>query len=236
MLIPNDGETKRMRLIELRDIWKIYGKGQNKVLALKNINLTVEQGEFLSIVGKSGSGKSTLMNLLGCLDLPSRGQYWLSGEAVEGMSEQKRTILRREKIGFIFQGFHLIPGITALENVALPLLYRGIPRKRRTALAQEALCRVGLEHRMEHEPNQLSGGQQQRVAIARALVTDPEVLLADEPTGNLDSASGSDVMHLIRGLHREGRTILLITHDLKIAEQGSRSLEISDGELRQTAR
>jgi putative ABC transport system ATP-binding protein len=221
-----------MALIQLQQVWKLYGKGENEVAALKNVNLTVEKGEFLSIVGKSGSGKSTLMNLLGCLDTPSRGTYRLDGEAVGKMSERKLTDLRRKKIGFVFQGFHLVPGITAWENVALPLLYRGMPRRKRLDLAAEALERVGLGHRMGHEPNQLSGGQQQRVAVARALVTDPELLLADEPTGNLDSASGQEVMRLICGLPKEGKTVVLITHDPRIAELGDRSLEIRDGVLR----
>lgn len=221
-----------MALIQLQQVWKIYGKGWNEVVALKNVNLAVEKGEFLSIVGKSGSGKSTLMNLMGCLDVPSRGRYLLDGEAVGEMSEKKLTDLRRKKIGFVFQGFHLVSGITAWENVALPLLYRGVSRRKRLALAEEALERVGLGHRMHHEPNQLSGGQQQRVAIARALVTNPELLLADEPTGNLDSTSGQEVMRLIGGLPKEGKTVVLITHDPKIAELGDRSLEIRDGVLR----
>lgn len=204
--------------------------------ALDGISLTIERGEFVAIVGRSGSGKSTLMNVLGCLDTPTAGEYVLDGENVDALSEDQLSRIRNQKIGFIFQGFNLVPGLTALENVELPLSYRGIPREERRALAEEALNRVGLAGRMRHRPGQMSGGQQQRVAIARAIAARPPIILADEPTGNLDTKSGAAVMDILHGLHKEGRTILLITHDERIAQQAQRRVAIRDGALEETAR
>ena len=218
-------------LIELRDVSKIYNRGQSEVRALDNISLHVMSGEFLSIVGQSGSGKSTLMNILGCLDVPTSGDYILSGESVASFSDERLSEIRNITIGFIFQGFNLIPSLNALENVEMPLLYRGIRRDERRRLAREALIRVGLESRMTHRPGEMSGGQQQRVAIARAIVMRPPVILADEPTGNLDTRSGGEVIRLLLGLHAEGKTVILITHDAGLAARAQRSVCISDGRI-----
>lgn len=218
-------------LIELRDIYKIYNPGESEVRALDGISLRVEKGEFLAIVGHSGSGKSTLMNIVGCLDSPSSGEYFLSGEMVGALTEGRLSEIRNREIGFIFQNFNLIPSLSAAENVELPLIYCGMRREQRRRAAVEALTRVGLEKRMNHRPCELSGGQQQRVAIARAIATRPPVILADEPTGNLDSRTGSDVISLLRELNDDGRTVILITHDGSIAEKARRVVRISDGRL-----
>lgn len=217
--------------IELKNAGKIYNPGKNQVLALDGVSLTVERGEFVAIVGRSGSGKSTLMNLLGCLDLCTEGEYLIDGEDVSRMSDDELSELRSRQIGFVFQNFHLIPGMSAAENVELPLLYRGIGRERRRRLALSALEKVGLEDRLDHRPAQLSGGQQQRAAIARAIAASPPLLLADEPTGNLDDRSGSEVMEILQTLWQEGRTVILITHDPKIAQRAQRVVTISGGRV-----
>lgn len=218
-------------LIELRDITKIYHLGRNEVRALDGVSLSVEQGEFLAIVGRSGSGKSTLMNIIGCLDAPTSGTYLLAGEDVSGLDEKRLAHIRNREIGFIFQSFNLIGSLSALENVELPLLYRGVEHTERHRLAKEALCLVGLEGRMDHRPAQMSGGQQQRVAIARAIAAQPPIILADEPTGNLDSKSGSEIMRILHSLGDAGRTVILITHDDRIARTAGRSARLSDGKL-----
>lgn len=220
-----------MSLIEIRDIYKIYNPGENEVRALDGINLTVEHGEFLAIVGQSGSGKSTLMNMLGLLDIPTSGTYTLDGVNVANMTDDELSEIRNKEIGFIFQGFNLIPSLTAVENVELPLVYRGMKKDERNKLALEALERVGLSHRLDHLPKQMSGGQQQRVAIARAVAARPPIILADEPTGNLDSHSGVEVMKILHELHEEGRTVILITHDNDIANEAQRVIRIQDGQI-----
>lgn len=220
-----------MSLIEIRDIYKIYNPGENEVRALDGINLTVEHGEFLAIVGQSGSGKSTLMNMLGLLDVPTSGTYKLDGIDVKNMTDDELSEIRNKEIGFIFQGFNLIPSLTATENVELPLVYRGMKKEERNKLALEALERVGLSHRLDHLPKQMSGGQQQRVAIARAVAARPPIILADEPTGNLDSHSGIEVMKILHELHEEGRTVILITHDNDIANEAQRVIRIQDGQI-----
>lgn len=220
-----------MSLIEVKDIYKIYNPGENEVRALDGINLTIERGEFVAIVGQSGSGKSTLMNMLGLLDVPSSGEYYLDGENVSHMTDDQLSEIRNKQIGFIFQGFNLISSLTAQANVELPLVYRGMKPEQRHKLSKEALERVGLSHRINHLPKQMSGGQQQRVAIARAVAARPPIILADEPTGNLDSRSGEDVMKILNELHEEGRTIILITHDNGIAERAKRVIRIHDGQI-----
>lgn len=218
-------------LIEIRDMMKIYNPGENEVRALDGINLTVEHGEFVAIVGQSGSGKSTLMNMIGCLDIPTSGTYYLDGKNVEKLKDDQLSEIRNEEIGFIFQGFNLISNLTAIENVELPLIYRRVSAAKRHELSTAALIKVGLEHRMDHRPNQMSGGQQQRVAIARALAAAPPVILADEPTGNLDSKSSKEIMDILRELHSEGRTVILITHDDGIAATAERIIRIMDGKI-----
>ncbi len=220
-----------MSLIEVKDIYKIYNPGENEVRALDGVNLTIERGEFVAIVGQSGSGKSTLMNMLGLLDVPSSGEYYLDGENVSHMTDDQLSEIRNKQIGFIFQGFNLISSLTAQANVELPLVYRGMKPEERHRLSKEALERVGLSHRITHLPKQMSGGQQQRVAIARAVAARPPIILADEPTGNLDSRSGEDVMKILNELHEEGRTIILITHDNGIAERAKRVIRIHDGQI-----
>lgn len=220
-----------MSLIEIKDIYKIYNPGENEVRALDGISLTVEHGEFLAIVGQSGSGKSTLMNMLGLLDIPTSGTYKLDGIDTKNMTDDELSEIRNKEIGFIFQGFNLIPSLTAVENVELPLVYRGMKKEERNKLALEALERVGLSHRLDHLPKQMSGGQQQRVAIARAVAARPPIILADEPTGNLDSHSGVEVMKILHELHEEGRTVILITHDNDIASEAERVIKISDGQI-----
>ena len=224
---------ERKRIIELEKVCKTYYAGSTPVEALTDVDLQVEQGEFLAIVGKSGSGKSTLMNIIGCLDLPTSGIYRLEGEDVAGFSQSRLSRLRGREIGFVFQGFHLIPTLTAQENVELPLLYRGYREKARQEMARKALDRVGLAGRRDHRPQELSGGQQQRVAIARALAAEPKVLLADEPTGNLDQRTGEGILEMLRELHTMGKTVLMITHDPSVARAAQRQVSIADGRLYQ---
>ena len=218
-------------LIEVKNVYKIYNPGENEVRALDGISVTIDHGEFVAIVGHSGSGKSTFMNMLGCLDTPTSGDYYLDGVNVAGMTDDELSDIRNKQIGFIFQGFNLIPSLTAQENVELPLVYRGMPAEQRHQLAEEALTRVGMGHRMNHRPSELSGGQQQRVAIARAIAARPPIIMADEPTGNLDTRSGEEVMKILHELNEEGRTIVLITHDNDIARQATRAIRIIDGKV-----
>jgi len=220
-------------VIRLENVFKTYGSGETAVHALNAVTLTVRQGEFLAIVGPSGSGKSTLMNIIGCLDVPSMGRYFFAGEDVSRMTDASLARVRNERIGFVFQQFHLLKRMSAWRNVELPLLYRRARGRREKAM--RALGMVGLDHRVHHLPNELSGGQQQRVAIARALVTDPELLLADEPTGNLDTHSSAEILEILQNLHRTGRTIVLITHDPDIAAHAERIVSIRDGELSEGA-
>ncbi|MBQ7139290.1 MAG: ABC transporter ATP-binding protein [Clostridia bacterium] len=212
-------------------IHKIYPLGDEDLHVLRDINLRIEQGEYLSILGPSGSGKSTLMNIIGCLDTPSRGSYILHGRQVDDMNEKELARLRSKEIGFVFQNSQLLPRLTAQQNVELPLIYADVSTKERRRRAKEMLERVGLSDRMEHYPNQLSGGQQQRVAIARALVGNPSILLADEPTGALDQKTGKQVMQLFQSLNDEGRTVIMITHDMNVAANARRTVHIIDGEL-----
>ncbi|MBI2817660.1 MAG: ABC transporter ATP-binding protein [Acidobacteria bacterium] len=205
--------------------------GSEIVHALQGINLSIERGEYVAIMGPSGSGKSTLMNLIGCLDSPTRGQYWLNGKLVSELDDDELAQIRNREIGFVFQIFNLLPRSTALANVELPLIYRGMSAAERRAQAKEALKLVELEHRMDHRPNELSGGQRQRVAIARALVTDPSILLADEPTGNLDTATGAEIMQLFNTLNEQSRTLVIVTHEREVAECARRILHIRDGKL-----
>lgn len=218
-------------LIAMQGICKHYTLGGQTVRALDGVNFTVRDGEMVAILGPSGSGKSTLMNILGCLDTPTAGTYRLAGQAVERMTEGELSRVRGRTVGFVFQGFHLLPGLTARENVELPLIYRGIPEEERRRLAQESLQRVGLAARMDHRPGELSGGQQQRVAVARAIAGRPPMLLADEPTGNLDTAAGREIMGLLHDLHREGHTVVIITHDPAIGAACPRRVHIRDGRL-----
>ena len=218
-------------LVEIRDICKIYNPGENEVRALDHVSLTIEEQEFVAIIGHSGSGKSTLMNMLGCLDVPTSGSYYLHGHDVAGMSDNELSDIRNQEIGFIFQGFNLIPSLTALENVELPLIYRGVSKRERVRLSDLALSKVGLQNRKSHKPSEMSGGQQQRVAIARAIAQAPPIILADEPTGNLDSASTREIMEILKKLHEEGRTVILITHDNEIAAQAKRVIRIMDGKI-----
>lgn len=218
-------------LINIKNIYKKYSIGGNDVFALSNISLKISEGEFITIIGKSGSGKSTLMNILGLLDTPTSGEYYLSDTPIFTIKENDLAKIRNKTIGFIFQNFNLIPNLTSLENVELPLIYRGMPKSMRISLAKEALFKVGLSERLNHKPNQLSGGQQQRVAIARAIAGKPSIILADEPTGNLDSAAGEEVLSMLKDLNTEKKTIVLITHDDKIARSASRVIKIMDGKL-----
>ena len=218
-------------LVEIRDICKIYNPGENEVKALDHVSLTIHENEFVAIIGQSVSGKSTLMNMLGCLDVPTSGSYYLHGQDVSHMSDDELSDVRNKEIGFIFQGFNLIAGLTALENVELPLIYRGVGKRERMRLADTALDKVGLAKRKTHKPSEMSGGQQQRVAIARAIAQAPPVILADEPTGNLDSGSTQEIMEILQKLHEEGRTVILITHDNEIAAQAKRVIKIIDGKI-----
>ncbi|KQB03284.1 macrolide ABC transporter ATP-binding protein [Vibrio metoecus] len=218
-------------LVELQQICKHYTSGQNVVKALDRVDLTIRHGEFLAILGPSGSGKSTLMNVLGCLDKPTAGHYQLDGHPVDSLSTQQLAAIRNQKIGFVFQSFNLLEYASALDNVALPLVYAGVKAKERRRRATEFLTRVGLADRLDHKPNQLSGGQKQRVAIARALINQPQILLADEPTGALDSKSGAEIEALFNELHREGRTIIVVTHDNELAERTKRIVTIRDGQV-----
>lgn len=218
-------------MIRIKNLYKIYEMGEDKVYALDDLSLVIHQGEFTSIIGPSGSGKSTLMNIIGCLDTPTSGEYFLAGEEVSKLSENRLSEIRNEKIGFVFQKFNLLPKLSALENVELPLVYLGVAAKERKRRAEEALDNVGLLSRMKHLPTQMSGGQQQRVAIARALVTDPQIILADEPTGNLDSKTGEEVLKILQELNKKGRTVILITHDSHVAKSAKRVVEIMDGKI-----
>ena len=220
-------------IIEIRDMFKIYNPGENEVRALDGVSLDIQFNEFVAIIGQSGSGKSTLMNMLGCLDVPTTGTYRLHGQDVANMSDNQLSDIRNKEIGFIFQGFNLIANLTALENVELPLIYRGVKKDERLEMSIKALERVGLGHRMDHRPSEMSGGQQQRVAIARAIAQAPPIILADEPTGNLDSASSVEILGILKKLHSEGRTVILITHDNEIAAQAKRIVRIRDGKIEQ---
>ena len=219
-------------LVEIQDISKIYNPGENEVRALDHISLTIQKGEFVAIIGQSGSGKSTLMNMIGCLDVPTEGTYILNGQNVSKLSDNELSDIRNQEIGFIFQGFNLIANLTAQENVELPLIYRGVPKKERHELSVAALKKVGLAHRMDHRPSEMSGGQQQRVGIARALVVNPQIIFADEPTGNLDSHTSAEVMELIRKIiHEQNQTLVMVTHDDHLAGFADRIFRISDGKI-----
>ncbi len=220
-----------MDLLLIDDLARTYGTGSGAVSALKGVSFRVEPGEFIAIMGPSGSGKSTMMNQLGLLDRPSSGRYWVDGVEVSKLDDDELAVLRNQKIGFVFQGFHLLPRTTAMENVELPLVYRGMPAKERRERCQKALTSVGLGHRLDHHPAQMSGGEQQRVAIARALVTQPSILLADEPTGNLDTKTTLEVMRILQGLNDKGLTILLVTHEPEIALYTKRLLTFRDGRI-----
>ena len=218
-------------LIKVEDLCKIYNPGENEVRALDHVSLEIKKGALVAIIGQSGSGKSTFMNMLGCLDVPTSGRYYLNGIDVSEMSDNELSEVRNREIGFIFQGFNLIANLNAIENVELPLIYRGIDRKTRHQLAIDSLKLVGLEKRMNHKPSEMSGGQQQRVAIARAIAAQPPVILADEPTGNLDSASSREILEILQKMHKTGRTVILITHDNGIAAQARRVVRIMDGKI-----
>ncbi len=218
-------------VISLEHVSRVYDTGKVLVPALEDVDLRIERGEFVAIVGPSGSGKTTMMNILGCLDRPTAGRYLLDGTSVEDLDDNGLATVRSRSIGFVFQSYNLLPRTSAIENVAAPLAYQGVARKERLARAKEALERLGLGERLHHQPTELSGGQQQRVGIARAIVTEPALLLADEPTGNLDSHSGAEVIDLFRQLHATGRTIVLITHDVDVAEAADRQVHIRDGRI-----
>jgi len=230
-LIEENGEV-----ISLKDLTKVYDTGKVKVEALKGIDLEVRDGEMVAITGPSGSGKSTLMNLIGCLDTATSGSYHLRGEAVSGLSREELAGIRNRRVGFIFQNFNLLPQISAYENVEMPLLFGGMSRRKRSERVYELMERVGLSDRMDHKPTELSGGQMQRVATARALAMDPDIILADEPTGNLDTSSGSDIMNLFQDLWEQGRTVLVITHDPALAKRAPRQVEIRDGMITKDSR
>jgi putative ABC transport system ATP-binding protein len=225
-----------MALIETRDLWKTYLMGEEEIHALRGVTTTIERGEYLAIMGPSGSGKSTLMNLIGCLDTPTKGSYLLNGQEVASMNDNELARIRNEEIGFVFQTFNLLPRATALHNVELPLVYAGVPAVERQNRAKGALEKVELSSRMQHRPNELSGGQRQRVAIARALVNNPSILLADEPTGNLDSKTGAEIMSLFARLHEAGNTIVLVTHEADVAAHAHRALHLRDGQIEKDVR
>jgi putative ABC transport system ATP-binding protein len=225
-----------MALIETRDLWKTYTMGDEEIHALRGVSIQIEKGEYVAIMGPSGSGKSTLMNLIGCLDTPSRGTYLLNGKEVSQMNDNELARIRNEEIGFVFQTFNLLPRATALHNVELPLVYAGVSGKERVERAKLALEKVELGPRMTHKPNELSGGQRQRVAIARALVNNPSILLADEPTGNLDSKTGIEIMALFARLHQAGNTIVLVTHEADVAAHAKRQILIRDGQVEKDVR
>ena len=226
-----ENKNAREKILSMKGIYKEYQMGAETSVVLKGIDLDVYKGEFLAILGPSGSGKSTLMNIIGCLDTPTKGEYYLSGRHIANQDEKELARIRSREIGFIFQSFHLLQRQTALENVELPLIYANMPKKQRVERAREVLCRVGLEDKLEHFPNQMSGGQQQRVAIARAIATNPTILLADEPTGALDQKTGAQVMDIFNKLNAEGRTIIMITHDVQIAKHAKRIVRILDGNI-----
>ena len=218
-------------MIRIENINKVYGSGEIAVKALKEVTLEVKAGEFLAIMGSSGSGKSTLMNILGCLDRPTDGNYHLGGTDVSSLNERELAHIRNKKIGFVFQTFNLLPRLTALKNVEQPMIYKGIARKKRLDIAAQALTEVGLGDRLDHKPSELSGGQRQRVAIARALVNDPQIILADEPTGNLDSESEEDILKILQSLNEKNITIIMVTHDRQVAEHAHRIVHFKDGRL-----
>ena len=223
--------TINVPLILLKEIYKIYNVGGEEVRALDGVDITISKNEFLAIMGPSGSGKSTLMNMIGCLDTPTSGDYEFEGEMVHKMDDNQLASIRNRKIGFVFQTFNLLPKATAQHNVEIPLIYANIRREKRLMMASKALASVGLEDRMHHKPNELSGGQRQRVAIARALVNNPSLILADEPTGNLDSKSGQEIMNVIDALHQDGNTIVLVTHEDYIAAHANRTIQLFDGKI-----
>ncbi len=216
-------------MLSISDVTRTYIMGEQKVHALKGITLNINKGEYIAIMGPSGSGKSTLMNMIGCLDIPSTGIYLLEGVSVGDMSEDQLADIRNQKIGFVFQTFNLVPRASVFQNVELPLIYKGIPKKQRRQIVDQAISSVGLDDRSDHKPNELSGGQRQRVAIARALVCSPSIILADEPTGNLDTKTGKEIMELLNNLHQQGNTIVLVTHEDEIAEHAQRILRLRDG-------
>jgi putative ABC transport system ATP-binding protein len=225
-----------MALIETRDLWKTYVMGDEQIHALRGVSVEIERGEYVAIMGPSGSGKSTLMNLIGCLDTPSKGSYLLNGKQVSQMNDNELARIRNEEIGFVFQTFNLLPRASALHNVELPLVYAGVAARDRQERAKAALEKVELVHRMTHRPNELSGGQRQRVAIARALVNNPSILLADEPTGNLDSKTGAEIMALFARLHVAGNTIVLVTHEADVAAFAHRTIHLRDGQIEKDVR
>lgn len=218
-------------MIEMEQVRKEYQSGEQAVKALDGISLSIAENDYVAIMGPSGSGKSTLMNIIGCLDTPTGGTYSLDGERVDSLSDESLSRIRGRKIGFVFQSFHLLPRLTALENVALPLVYAGVPRARREERAREALARVGLSHRMTHLPGSMSGGQRQRVAVARALIAHPSIILADEPTGNLDTATSEEIMQLFGEIHASGNTVILVTHEEDIARYADRIVRLRDGRI-----
>jgi putative ABC transport system ATP-binding protein len=224
-----NGHANENEIIRMEGLWKVYDTGKVKVEALRGIDLTVAKGEFVAVVGPSGSGKSTLMNLIGCLDTPTSGEYLLAGETVSGLDRDRLADIRNRRVGFVFQNFNLLPQLTAFENVEMPLLFGGVAKAERRDRVTELLKRVNLEDRMDHRPTELSGGQMQRVAIARALSMNPDLVLADEPTGNLDTSSGSDIMTLFEELSHQGRTLVVVTHDMALARRAGRVVEIRDG-------
>jgi len=218
-------------MIEVKDLHKTYIMGKIKVPALRGVSFSVQDGEFLAIMGPSGSGKSTLMHLIGCLDYPTSGEYWIDGREISSISDDRLAEIRNQKIGFVFQQFNLLSRTTILQNVEIPLIYRGVSIRKRRQMAREALEKVGLGHRLTHKPNEISGGQKQRVAIARALVNNPAIILADEPTGNLDSKTGQEILEIFTDLNNQGHTIVLVTHEKEIAGYARRVIELRDGEI-----
>jgi putative ABC transport system ATP-binding protein len=231
-----DQDTSREVLIRTVELWKTYDMGEEKIHALRGISFEIGRNEYVAIVGPSGSGKSTLMNMIGCLDTPTRGEYWLNGKKVSEMDDDELAYIRNKEIGFVFQTFNLLPRATALHNVELPLIYNGTPSGKRIEMAKRALEAVELGDRMYHKPNELSGGQRQRVAIARALVNNPSIILADEPTGNLDSKTSAEIMHLFDQLHERGNTIILVTHEHDIAAHAHRVISLLDGQIEKDER